>query len=188
MEKQEMWQKYTSLTSSLLLTATVLVAPSFAANTTPTPDNSELNQTENLLAQIPDSCRLVIAGNGVNVRQGPTTDSKAIGIIGSGRNVTIQSLGENGWVPITAPLKGYVYGGFLGECKAANSPPPTDCRLVAALRGINVYQTPSTDGETTGFVANGRRVTIESLGTDGWVPITVPLRGYVQSENLAYCR
>ncbi|XZN89858.1 MAG: SH3 domain-containing protein [Microcoleus sp.] len=189
MKKHEMWQKYTSLTSSLLVTATALVAPSFAANKSPTPYKVEVqNQGESLLAQIPDSCRQVVAGNGLNVRQEPTTDSKAIGIIGSGRNVTIQSLGENGWVPITAPLKGYVYGGFLGECKAANSPPPTDCRLVAALRGINVYQTPSTDGETTGFVANGRRVTIESLGTDGWVPITVPLRGYVQSENLAYCR
>lgn len=84
--------------------------------------------------------------------------------------------------------KGYVYGGFLGECEAANSPPPTDCRSVAAVRGINVYQTPSSDGATTGFVANGRRVTIESLGTDGWVPISVPLKGYVQAENLGYCR
>lgn len=189
MKTHEMWQKYTSLTSSLLVTATALVAPSFAANKNPTPYKVEVqNQGESLLAQIPDSCRQVVAGNGLNVRQEPTIDSQAIGLIGSGRTVTIQSLGENGWVPITAPLKGYVYGGFLGECQAANSPPPTDCRSVAAVRGINVYQTPSSDGATTGFVANGRRVTIESLGSDGWVPITVPLKGYVQSENLAYCR
>ncbi|WP_226587993.1 SH3 domain-containing protein [Microseira wollei] len=53
---------------------------------------------------------------------------------------------------------------------------------------MNVHQAPSTDGESVGVVANGRRVTIANLGTDGWVPITVPLRGYVQSENLAYCR
>jgi len=101
--------------------------------------------------------------------------------------VTIQNLGENGWVPITAPIQGYVYGGFLGACEVASPPPPTNSSQVAAVRGINVHQAPSTDGESVRVVANGRRVTIESLGTDGWVPITVPLRGYVQAENLAYC-
>ncbi len=188
MKQNGSWKKYTSFTSSLLLSATVLVAPAFAIETNQTQDVKLQNSGEYLLAQIPDSCRQVISNNGLNVRQEATTNSKAVGIIGSGRTVTIQSLGENGWVPITAPLKGYVYGGFLGECQAANSPPPTDCRSVAAVRGINVYQTPSSDGATTGFVANGRRVTIESLGSDGWVPITVPLKGYVQAENLGYCR
>jgi uncharacterized protein YgiM (DUF1202 family) len=182
MQEQRIWQKYTRLTSSILLTATVLVAPSFAANT-----NKTQIQGESLLAQVPDSCRQVIARNGLNVRRQPTANSEAVGIIDSARNVTIQSLGENGWVPITAPIQGYVYGGFLGGCEAATALPPTNCRQVAAQRGINVHQVPSTDGESVGVVANGRRVTIESVGTDGWVPITVPLRGYVQAENLAYC-
>ena len=123
MQEERIWQKYTRLTSSILLTATVLVAPSFAADRNKTPI-----QGESLLAQVPDSCRQVIARNGLNVRRQPTANSEAIGIIDSARNVTIQSLGEN-----------------------------------------------------------GRRVRIESLGTDGWVPITVLVRGYVQTENLAYC-
>jgi uncharacterized protein YgiM (DUF1202 family) len=123
MQQQRIWQKYTTLTSSLLLTATVLVAPSFAADT-----NQTQIQGEYLLAQASENCRLVIARNGLNVRRQPTANSEAIGIIDSARNMTIQSLGEK-----------------------------------------------------------GRRVTIESVGTDGWVPITVPLRGYVQTENLAYC-
>jgi len=182
MQQQRIWQKYTTLTSSLLLTVTVLVAPSFAADT-----NKTQIQGKYLLAQASENCRLVIARNGLNVPRQPTANSEAIGIIDSARNVTIQSLGENGWVPITAPIQGYVYGGFLGACEAATAPPPTNCRQVAAVRGINVYQAPSTDGESVGVVANGRRVTIESIGTDGWVPITVPLRGYVQAENLAYC-
>ncbi|MBE9124375.1 SH3 domain-containing protein [Tychonema sp. LEGE 07199] len=188
MKQNGSWKKYTSLTSSLLLSATVLVAPAFASETNQTQNVKLQNTSQYLLAQIPNSCRQVIASSGLNVRQEANSNSQAVGIIGSGRTVTIQSLGENGWVPITAPLKGYVYGGFLGECETANSPPPTDCRLVAAVRGINVHQTPSSEGETAGFIANGRRVTIESLGSDGWVPITVPLKGYVQSENLAYCR
>ncbi len=182
MQEQSIWQKYTRLTSSILLTATVLVAPSFAAD-----KNKTQIQGEYLLAQVPDSCRQVIARNGLNVRRQPTANSEAVGIIDSARNVTIQSLGENGWIPITAPIQGYVYGGFLGACEVATPPPPTNCRQVAAQRGINVHQAPSTDGERVGVVANGRRVTIESLGTDGWVPITVPVRGYVQTENLAYC-
>lgn len=174
--------KYTTLTSSLLLTATVLVAPSFAADR-----NQTQIQGEYLLAQASENCRQVIARNGVNVRRQPTANSEAVGIIDFARNVTIQNLGENGWVPITAPIQGYVYGGFLEACEATTALPPTNCRQVAAVRGINVHQAPSTDGESVGVVANGRRVTIESIGTDGWVPITVPLRGYVQAENLAYC-
>jgi uncharacterized protein YgiM (DUF1202 family) len=182
MQQQRSWQKYTTLTSSLLLTVTVLVAPSFAADT-----NKTQIQGKYLLAQASENCRLVIARNGLNVPRQPTANSEAVGIIDSARNVTIQSLGENGWVPITAPIQGYVYGGFLGACEAATAPPPTNSSQVAAVRGINVHQAPSTDGESVGVVANGRRVTIESIGRDGWVPITVPLRGYVQAENLAYC-
>ncbi|MBW3585239.1 MAG: SH3 domain-containing protein [Cyanobacteria bacterium 0813] len=136
-------------------------------------------QDEYLLAQASENCRQVMARNGLNVRRQPTANSEAIGIINSGRNVTIQSLGENGWVPITAPVKGYVYGGFLGACEVATAPPPTNCRQVAAVRGINVHQAPSTDGERVGAVANGRRVKIESLGTDGWVPITLSVRCYL---------
>ncbi len=182
MQQQRSWQKYTTLTSSLLLTAMVLVAPSFAADT-----NQTQIQGEYLLAQASENCRLVIARNGLNVRRQPTANSEAVSIIDSARNVTVQSLGENGWVPITAPIQGYVYGGFLGACEAATAPPPTNSSQVAAVRGINVHQAPSTDGESVGVVANGRRVTIESIGRDGWVLITVPLRGYVQAENLVYC-
>ena len=123
MQQQRIWQKYTTLTSSLLLTATVLVAPCFAADT-----NKTQIQGEYLLAQASDNCRQVIARNGLNVRRQPTANSEAVGIIDAARNVTIQNLGENGWVPITAPIQGYVYGGFLGACEAATAPPPTDCR------------------------------------------------------------
>jgi uncharacterized protein YgiM (DUF1202 family) len=194
--KNSKWHKSTMLTSSLLLTATVFTAPAFAVDLNQTqsiqssvPENTlAQNQTEHLLAQVSDNCRQVIARNGLNVRREPTVNSEAIGIIDSGRNVTIQSLGTNGWVPITTPLQGYVYGGFLGACGVATAPPPSDCRRVVADRELNVHQAPSTDGATVGVVNRGRRVTIENLGANGWVPITVSLRGYVQSENLAYCR
>ncbi|GET41565.1 hypothetical protein [Microseira wollei] len=47
MQQKGIWQKYTTLTSSLLLTATVLVAPGFAADT-----NQTQNQGEYLLTQV----------------------------------------------------------------------------------------------------------------------------------------
>lgn len=79
-----------------MLSATVLVAPAFASVTNQTQDVKLQNPGEYLLAQMPNSCRQVIANNGLNVRQEATTNSKTVGIIGSGRTVTIQSLGENG--------------------------------------------------------------------------------------------
>ncbi|MEG3930589.1 MULTISPECIES: hypothetical protein [unclassified Microcoleus] len=142
MQQQRSWQKYTTLTRSNLLTATVLVAPSFAADT-----NQTQIQGEYLLAQASENCRPVIARNGLNVRRQPTANSEAIGIIDSAGNVTIQSLGENRWIAITAPIQGCVYGGFLGACEVATAPPPTNSSQVAAQKGINVHQVPSTDGK-----------------------------------------
>ena len=183
MKRTIAWRNSTILTSSLLLTATVFGTFSAAVNANPIQKPGEY-----LLAQASDTCRLVTARNGLNVRQEPTVNSQAIGIINNGRTVTIQNRGTNGWVPITAPVQGYVYGGFLATCETATVPPPSTCRRVVANQGLPVREQPTPDGTTVGVVARGRRVTIESLGANGWVPITVPLRGYVQSENLAYCR
>lgn len=188
-------QKFSVLTSSLLLATTAFTAPSFAVGLNQNQEvkstNSESitkqNQSEYLVAQAGDSCRQVVARSGLYVRQQPTADSQAIGIINSGRNITIANEGENGWVPITAPLDGYVFADFLGPCNVANLP-PTSCRRVVAQRGANVWQAPSNDTARVGVVTNGRRVTIDSLGENGWVPITVPLRGYVLAENLGHCR
>ncbi len=44
MKHKEMWQKYTTLTNSLLLTVTLLVAPSFADDTNQTQDVQLQNQ------------------------------------------------------------------------------------------------------------------------------------------------
>jgi len=51
MPQQRSWQKYTTLTSSLLLTATVLVASSFAADTNQT---MILNSSREQISQEPD--------------------------------------------------------------------------------------------------------------------------------------
>ncbi|MBD2465497.1 SH3 domain-containing protein [Oscillatoria sp. FACHB-1407] len=146
-----------------------------------------LAQQEYQLAQIPDNCRQVTASSGLYVRQEPTVYSQALGVIGSGRYVTIKNPGTNGWAPISAPLEGYVYTGFLGTCQET-TPPPSNCRRVQADEELLVRQEPSVNGTVVGTVTDGRRVTIANLGVNGWVPITVPLVGYVSSDYLAYCQ
>jgi uncharacterized protein YgiM (DUF1202 family) len=189
--------KSATLTTSILLSAAVFYTPAFAVSPNQFQSNqfsvnSTLSQTENnyLLAQATDtSCRQVIARSGLYVRTEPTVNSTALGIIQSGRNVTIANTGgNNGWVPITAPMEGYVYGGFLGLCDTATAPPPSNCRRVVATGGAPVRQQPTLEASRLGAIRYGRRVTIDNFGANGWVPITVPIRGYIQSDYLGYCR
>ncbi len=73
-------------------------------------------------------------------------------------------------------------------CDTATAPPPSDCRRIIASAGAPVRQQPSDNATSVGVITNGRRVIIDNLGFDGWVPITVPMRGYVQGNYLGYCR
>ena len=194
MNLKNQWKKYSILASSLLLSSTVFTIPTFAVNFNQNLGVNSINesptlpnQREYLVAQAADTCRQITARTSINVRQQPTVNSGVVGSINSRRNVTIQNLGANGWVPISAPLEGYVAANFLAPCNVANLP-PTSCRRVVAQRGTNVRQAPSNDTGSVGLVASGRRVTIDNLGENGWVPITVPLKGYVLAGNLGYCR
>ena len=196
MNKKNSRIKSTALTTSLLLTAMVYATPSFAVNadkieTVPlsTLERSlPQKQGEFQLAQAAGSCYQVIARNGLYVRLEPSVSSEAIGIINYGRNVTVEPGGTRYWIPISAPLQGYVFADWLAPCGAA-SLPPNNCRRVVARTNAPVRLQPSINGEIIGLVARGRRVTIEeNLGANDWVAVSVPLRGYIASEYLAYCR
>lgn len=140
------------------------------------------------LAQVvSENCRQVSASSGVYVRREPTVYSTALGIIGGGRYVTVAPGGTTDWVPISAPLKGYVFRNFLTSCQSA-PPPPSNCRQVSsASGGLNVRQNPSINSAIVGKVVNRRYVTIQNSGANGWVPISVPLQGYVSADYLTYC-
>jgi uncharacterized protein YgiM (DUF1202 family) len=196
MNKKNNRVKSTALTTTLLLTAMVYATPSFAVNAdrleTIQFSNSERTslqkQGELQLAQAGGNCYQVIARNGLYVRRGPTVSSEAIGIINYGRNVTVEPGRTRYWIPISAPLQGYVYANWLAPCGAA-SLPRNNCRQVVARTSAPVRLQPSINGEIIGSVATGRRVTIEeNLPANDWVAVSVPLRGYIASEYLAYCR
>ncbi len=145
-------------------------------------------QGQFLLAQALDACRRVVARQGVYVHSQPSVESPALGLIDSQRNVTIQDQGAMGWVPISAPLPGYVLASHLGLCQAAAPPPPDSCRRVIAQNGVAVSLTPAVGGRIVGEIPFDRRVTIENSGANGWVPISVPLRGYIPASELGYCQ
>jgi uncharacterized protein YgiM (DUF1202 family) len=200
MKQMTNWQKSVTIPTLLLSALTGFVPPSTAASTATTQEIQTpkitpfQNEDVYQLAQGSDNCREVAARNGLYVREDPTVYSRAIGVIPYGRNVTVvESRGANTvggnpgakWMPISAPLQGYVYAGYLSSCQ--ESPPPKNCREVSKGGGAYIRQEPSIKSNVVGVVPNGRNVTIENRGANGWVPISVPLQGYVSAAYLTYC-
>jgi uncharacterized protein YgiM (DUF1202 family) len=193
MKQKSSQKEYPALTISFLLTAAVVATPTLAVNAVESQDNISpsskrtlASQTKFQLAQRSYSCHQVIAKRGLYVREQPTVYSNAVGIVAYGRNVEVAGGVTNGWVPISAPLKGYVYADWIGNCQA-QSPPPSTCRRVIAQKGISVKQEPYSDSKTAGYISSGRRVILTGRGANGWVPISVPFKGYVPSDQLVYC-
>ncbi|MEW5859911.1 MAG: SH3 domain-containing protein [Cyanobacteriota bacterium] len=200
MKQMSNWQKSVTIPTLLLSALTAVAPPSTAASTATTQEirtpkiTSFQNEGVYQLAQGSDNCREVAARSGLYVREQPTVYSRALGIIPYGRNVTVvENPGRNivvgnpgvKWMPISAPMQGYVYAGFLSSCQ--ESPPPNNCREVSARGSVYVRQDPSINSDIVGVVPNGRNVTIENRGANGWVPISVPLQGYVSAAYLRYC-
>ncbi len=200
MRQMSNWQISVTLPTLLLSALTAFVLPSTAASTAKTQEiqtpkiTSFQNEGVYQLAQGSDNCRSVAARNGLYVREDPTVYSRALGILPYGRNVTVvESRGANTvggnpgveWMPISAPMQGYVYAGFLSSCQ--ESPAPKNCREISQRGGLSVRREPSINSAVVGVVPNGGNVTIENIGTNGWVPISAPLEGYVSAANLTYC-
>ncbi|MBW4560322.1 MAG: SH3 domain-containing protein [Mojavia pulchra JT2-VF2] len=191
-------QKYSILSTVLLLTATGFATPSLAVSTS---KNQEIQtsasestlqkkQGEYQLAQYSSNCRRIMARNGLYVWQGPSVNSRIVGLLDYGRNVTVENRGKNGWVAISSPVNGYIlHTNFLASCQASQAATPPElnfCRKVTANGGLVVRTAPSNNSARVGVVSNGQNVVI-ARGKGGWVPISAPLMGYAQSKYLAYC-
>lgn len=202
MLKMKYWSQFTVTIHLFLLALTAFTTSSAVASTAihqdkqlSTPKQTFFqNERDYQIAQVSSNCRQVAVKNGLYVRQAPTVYSKALGVIPQGRNVTVvENRGANvvvgnpgaEWMPISAPIQGYVFAGFLTPCQA--SPSPTNCREVSARGGLNVRRSPSINSAVVGVVPNERNVTIENKGANGWVSISAPLQGYVSETYLEYC-
>ncbi len=180
---RNVWQKSLAITASLSLGVLALSNPSTAAPETRLPQS----QSEYQLAQT-GTCRQIEASEMVNIRESPSNDSRVITVLTDEQMVNIINRGSNGWVPIEAPVRGYVESRFLTACMGAiPSAANNSCRKVESSRGLNVREQPSVNSRAIAGLADEQIVRIENPGSNGWVPITSPVQGYVASNYLTYC-
>lgn len=132
MKRTQSWKRLSPLTVSFWLAAVML---SFSADATHsrtqvdqslTPEfTSSSNQSMLQLAQsFPNNCAEVIALSGLYVRREPTVYSEAIGILNYSTNVIAEAGGTEEWLPISAPLKGYVWRDWVAPCYVPPEVPP----------------------------------------------------------------
>lgn len=132
-----------------------------------------------------NNCRRVSASYGLNIRQDASVYSPVVGQLANGARVSIVNRGRDGWVPINQPVQGYVSANYLKQCGSAI--PPANCRRVSDPSGSYVRQGPSISGAVIRTLENGRFVNIVNRGANGWVPIDLPVQGYIASSSLVYC-
>ncbi|MBE9040398.1 SH3 domain-containing protein [Oscillatoriales cyanobacterium LEGE 11467] len=161
------------------------IAPAMAQNPKPIPQRTPVSSNQ------PESCRRVnISENSyLNVRLRP--GGKVVGTLSDRDLVTIEERTEDGWIPISSPFSGYVYGDYLTFCDTPliETTPivASSCRQVSAAEGMEVYQRPSLNGDILGRVVDGQEVTIVDRGENGWVPISEPVNGYILGVGLVFC-
>jgi Bacterial SH3 domain len=63
-----------------------------------------------------DLCRQVAVREGIQVRKDPSLNSQVLGTLVNGQQVTIVNRGASGWVPISAPVNGYIVAVGLVQC------------------------------------------------------------------------
>jgi hypothetical protein len=82
------------------------------------------NEAKYQLAQASDNCRRVnTRTSNLNVRSSP--GGPIIGSLTDRTLVSIENTGSNGWVPISSPQQGYVFGGYLNLCEEPVPPSET---------------------------------------------------------------
>ena len=171
------------------------IAPAMAQNPKPIPapeatEAPEVPAAPEATTQ-PDSCRRVNISDDSYLNVRLTPGGKIVGTLSDLDLVTMVERNEQGWVQISSPYNGYVYGDYLTQCNTPiveTEPEATSsCRQVAATDGLEVYQSPSLNAGFLGTVVDGQQVTIVNRGDDGWVPISAPVNGYVLGVGLIFC-
>lgn len=198
-------KKILGVSAAVSLGATMIPAPSMA-----TPKDASFEMAQAQIAQAP-ACREVEAEPGLNIRTEPW--GEVIGSVGTNEYVYLENPAPQGqdWVQIQSPMNGYVAASYLSYCTgaaAAQTPvarydqplmttepgqmgqpiaQSASCREISAPRGLTVRSQPEIDSETRVVLPDNTRVEIESLGQNGWVPISEPVDGYVDAEELTMC-
>lgn len=143
--------------------------------------NPSASSSSAQLKQNVNSCQTVATRNGLYVRSQPTVFSEALTILPAGTAVSVESTAADGWLRITDPIGGFVFGAFLRPCSAPQALAPTanqSCRQVAMENGLYVRRAPTVYSRAIAQLDYGQRVSTNDTG-EQWVPITAPIDGYV---------
>jgi uncharacterized protein YgiM (DUF1202 family) len=113
MQLKHFWSKPLALTASISLAAIAFspVAKAFspAAKTQQPSASYQIAQAR--------SCGVVVgATNGLNVRAKPNADSAIVDGLWNGQKVIVEDDDLEGWVAISGPCEGYVFGDYLDYC------------------------------------------------------------------------
>ncbi|MFP4009352.1 MAG: SH3 domain-containing protein [Spirulinaceae cyanobacterium] len=63
-----------------------------------------------------NECREVAAPDGLNVRRQPRGNSEVVDTLENNTQIAIETLGNEGWVPMYAPENGFVAARYLSYC------------------------------------------------------------------------
>ncbi|MEB3356770.1 MAG: SH3 domain-containing protein [Synechococcales bacterium] len=144
-----------------------------------------------LLAQVAGTCREVAPEGGLYVREAANVYSEAIAALPRGTQVTVQSLGDADWVPVSGPVSGYMISRYLVPCgtiEAAAVPTGTGiCRQVLNEGGLYIREAPNAYSEAIAAVPMGAQVQAQASETDGWVPVSSPRPGFMFANYLGAC-
>ena len=125
------------------------------------------------LASIADAAVPYVATDAVNVRSGPGTSYKVIGVLALGKTISGSSTG-NGWVKVAFQgTTGYVWGDYLKE----SAPVPATTNDKAATKittaDVNVRKAPDLDSTIVKVLAKGSTVATTGTMSERWAQVRI---------------
>jgi len=143
------------------------------------PGGHHLSTAQGDTAQaFPGKCAM--AREEIFVYNSPATSGQRIRSLGPEEQVALADEGMNGWIAIDSPIKGFVQIKDLKPCS-----PIGECR--AAKQGIFLYDKPDSSGRKIRSILTNEEVTIAGTNENGWIAISSPANGFVQTVDLKSC-
>lgn len=135
-------------------------------------------QVQRVAEAFPGKCGM--AREEIFVYNEPGTSGQRIRSLGPEEQVALADEGRNGWIAIDSPIKGFVQIKDLKACS-----PIGECR--AAKQSIFVYDKPDSSGRKIRSLLTNEEVTIAGNNENGWIAISSPTDGFVQTADLKSC-
>lgn len=117
------WQRVVTNTLLLTLGIPVFLSSTATANTRnlsnyqPAQTAVSESQSERQITQNLNTCYEVIVEHGLIIQKEPTVYSQALGGLYFGQKVAIAPGRTAYWMPIVAPMQGYVWANWIAPCR-----------------------------------------------------------------------